>query len=54
MRALGIDLGGGAVETTGFAVVDGEAEPSLEQLGMLDRGRTPLEAEDTLVDIIDR
>lgn len=53
-RVLGIDLGGAASWTTGFAVLAGADRPELVAIGRQPKGKSPAAAEDALLALIDQ
>lgn len=52
-RILGIDLGGSASATTGFALLEGRVRPALRDAGHLARSSSPKAAEEALLRLID-
>ncbi|MHB8660144.1 MAG: DUF429 domain-containing protein [Solirubrobacteraceae bacterium] len=52
-RVLGIDLGGAASPTTGYAVLTGVARPILEEVGRMPKAKSPCESEDALLHLVD-
>lgn len=52
-KVLGIDLGGAASATTGYALLGGSASPSLLRAEKLEKGTSPRQAEDALLALLD-
>lgn len=52
-RVLGIDLGGAASATTGFAMLSGTAHPTLEGAGLQPKSKSPVDSEEALVAVVD-
>jgi hypothetical protein len=52
-RLLGIDLGGAASTTTGFALLTGARRPKLDMVGGQPKAKSPAVAEDALLALVD-